>query len=111
MYGIEFSPHKYIFVIFCLLFLRNMPIILLSLMNAREKIRHFIAEYKKGKYCVHCGIDDPIVLDFHHVRDKTISISDISRMKWGVKRTLEELEKCIVLCANCHRREHNQNMV
>lgn len=77
----------------------------------RIRIKNFIAEYKKDKHCVHCGINDPIVLDFHHVRDKVIGISEIPRMRWGIKRTLKELEKCIVLCANCHRREHNQNMV
>ena len=84
-------------------------------MCRRKDIRAFILEIKKTKYCVRCGNNDFRVLDFHHIKEKSIGISQIQRAKWSNERTLKELEKCEVLCANCHRIHHyeekNQNMV
>lgn len=56
--------------------------------------------------CVDCGESDPIVLEFDHVRGvktKVISllIGDGSSVKW----IREEIAKCEVRCANCHRRK------
>lgn len=53
--------------------------------------------------CVDCGEDDPVVLEFDHLRDKEFDISQgyYSR-PWSV--VLEEIDKCEVVCANCHRR-------
>jgi len=57
--------------------------------------------------CVVCGEKDVGVLDFHHVRGKTFAISNGVRSRTIKARQLEaELKKCVVLCANCHRRYH-----
>ena len=56
--------------------------------------------------CEECGEDDPIVLDFHHKTDDkehTISAMIFNKMSWS--SILEEIDKCKVLCANCHRKE------
>ena len=74
--------------------------------DRRQRIRDYIANAKIGKKCQNCPVDDPRVLDFHHLRDKHIKVSDIPKMKWGIKRTQLELDKCVLLCANCHRKEH-----
>lgn len=60
----------------------------------------FFAEHP----CRDCGEDDPIVLEFDHVRgDKRFNISDrLHSMSWD--RLLREIAKCEVVCANCHRR-------
>jgi hypothetical protein len=59
--------------------------------------------YKGGK-CQRCGFVGPVVCyDFHH-RDratKTWSIAVIRRRNWD--SVVKELEKCDLLCANCHR--------
>lgn len=63
----------------------------------------FILDYLKHHPCVDCDEADPIVLEFHHLRDKTCEISNL-RMTYSIARIKKEIAKCIVLCANCHRR-------
>lgn len=56
--------------------------------------------------CVDCGESDPIVLDFDHIRGtKTASVSYLlgSSMSWD--RVQKEIDKCVVRCANCHRKK------
>lgn len=63
----------------------------------------FLIEYFKTHPCVDCGQTDPIVLDFDHLRDKEFTIgSDLIDRPWH--EVLAEIEKCEVVCANCHRR-------
>jgi hypothetical protein len=53
--------------------------------------------------CTDCGETDLAVLEFDHLRDKTANIGTlINGYMW--KRILAEIEKCEVVCANCHRR-------
>lgn len=55
-----------------------------------------------------CGVSDFRVLDFHH-RDpstKEIEVSNLALNGISKKKILAEIEKCKVLCANCHRIEH-----
>jgi hypothetical protein len=57
--------------------------------------------------CVDCGESDPIVLEFDHLRDKAFSIGgSLTDRPW--EAILEEIEKCEVVCANCHRRRTAQ---
>lgn len=63
----------------------------------------------KGGCCVNCKYNKcPAALQFHHMdptqKDFSISKSGISRA-W--ERIQAELDKCILLCANCHAEEHN----
>jgi hypothetical protein len=63
----------------------------------------FLIEYFKTHPCVDCGERDPVVLEFDHLRDKSFAVAQsLSRRSW--RRILEEIEKCEVVCANCHRR-------
>lgn len=68
----------------------------------------FAVNYKGGK-CEKCGYDRCIAsLDFHHLdpNEKEYNLSSI--MNWSKERIKKELDKCILLCSNCHREEHDR---
>jgi len=73
----------------------------------RKKIRQLAVEYKGGQ-CEKCGYNRCIeALEFHHSnssgKDFSISEKGYTRSWDAVK---EELNKCVLLCANCHREIH-----
>ncbi|MCX6764494.1 MAG: hypothetical protein NTU58_02180 [Candidatus Nealsonbacteria bacterium] len=73
----------------------------------RRKIRQMSIEYKGGK-CIVCGYNQCIqALEFHHLNnsEKDFSISDKGYTRsW--EKVKKEIDKCILLCANCHRELH-----
>lgn len=74
----------------------------------RRRSRDYVRMYLKTHPCLDCKESDPIVLDFDH-RDpstKYRSISQIIAHNLGINKLIEEIEKCDVRCANCHRRKH-----
>ena len=72
----------------------------------RNKISSFIKEYKKTRNCRDCQLyfyDYPEVLEFDHLRDKEFAIADFSRKDNTIKEVIDEISKCELVCANCHR--------
>lgn len=73
----------------------------------RKKVREMAIKYK-GEKCVLCGYNKCIqALEFHHIKNdgKDFGISAKGyTSSW--KRVKEELDKCILVCANCHREIH-----
>lgn len=65
----------------------------------------FIWNYLLNHSCVDCGEADPVVLEFDHIRDKTYSISRLRGSGPNKQKLLEEMAKCEVRCANCHKRK------
>lgn len=65
-----------------------------------------IFDYLVQHPCVGCGESDPIVLEFDHRDQSTKSFTIGSRegLNKSWNKILEEIEKCDVRCANCHRR-------
>lgn len=51
-----------------------------------------------------CGESDPIVLQFHHLRDKKYDIGFLMSSSYGWNTIQKEINKCVVLCSNCHDR-------
>lgn len=70
----------------------------------RKAERRAMANSRLVEGCKDCGETDPIVLEFDHVRGE--KVSDISRIivSGNIDSLREELDKCEVVCANCHRR-------
>lgn len=69
-----------------------------------KRNKDFIQNYLETHPCVDCGNNNPIVLDFDHVRDK--KHGNISRMKLdsiSLDMIKKEIDKCEIRCANCHR--------
>lgn len=75
--------------------------------NQYSKNTDLVTIIKQNKVCVKCGESRFYVLDFHH-RDRNEKINDItSLIKGGSQETLlAEIDKCDLLCANCHREFH-----
>ena len=65
--------------------------------NQRRLLAYFLEHP-----CTDCGEADSVVLEFDHLRDKAANIGRLMTGTW--KRIAAEIEKCEVVCANCHRR-------
>ncbi len=64
-------------------------------------------DFKSVLSCERCEEDFSECLDFHHLdpKEKSFTISNaISRIAWDT--IMKEVEKCVVLCKNCHTKEH-----
>lgn len=64
----------------------------------------FLIAYLKQHPCVDCGERDVIVLEFDHLRDKVADVSVLARGGYSIETIQKEIDKCEVVCANCHRR-------
>jgi len=78
--------------------------------NVKKKAhKTWFVNFKKQLSCVTCGFDHPAALDFHHVEQKKSNRKLHKLISDGhtKKRILAEIEKCVVLCSNCHRVHHH----
>lgn len=70
----------------------------------RRNGRLTVAEFKKGKPCADCGgLFPPYVLDFDHVPERGPKRFHLGQPDRNLKEVMEELAKCDLVCANCHR--------
>lgn len=70
-----------------------------------ERNRVWAEEYLRTHPCADCGEDDWIVLEFDHVRGtKTYCVAAMVGKGSAMSSLIEEVAKCDVVCANCHRR-------
>lgn len=71
--------------------------------RARIKKRAFVWKLKENTPCADCKKQYPsYVMDFDHLRDKHRIISRlVTSGTW--KQIREEIAKCEIVCANCHR--------
>lgn len=65
-----------------------------------------VKEILSIKGCLRCPEVHPACLDFHHIGRKREGISKMVQRGDSWKKIRREIDKCIVLCANCHRKEH-----
>lgn len=73
----------------------------------RDEIVKWFNDYRKILCCEVCKDERDYVLEFHHhVGDKEHSISRMVFSSYSKKTILQELMKCKVLCANCHKEYH-----
>ena len=69
----------------------------------------WINQRKEEKGCKRCGVTDPRVLDFHHKNGEDKLFGDGGfRRAVGFEQIQKEVEKCEVVCANCHRILHDE---
>lgn len=64
-----------------------------------------INEYKVQRGCARCAEKEPSCLEFHHLNDdKEFTVAAGRNKSWST--VVLEIEKCMVLCSNCHRKHH-----
>lgn len=72
----------------------------------KRELQLKLISYLKNKKCVTCGESDIRVLEFDHINTATkafgISTAIRNGLEWS--RILDEIAKCQVLCANCHKK-------
>ena len=74
--------------------------------QARVRLRELVRAKKLA--CIRCGESHVATLEFHHTdpEQKDFTISKAVQGNWSTSRILAEIEKCEVLCSNCHRKLH-----
>ena len=74
----------------------------------RKKLKIWFDNLKSTLKCSRCSENDVVCLEFHHLdpSKKEIGLSQANRAGWSKKRILKEIEKCSVLCSNCHKKLH-----
>jgi len=72
--------------------------------DRRRAIYEWYAQYKSTLKCARCSEWRPECLSFHHVDEslKEFNISEAARSGRSIDKIKEEINKCIVLCHNCH---------
>jgi hypothetical protein len=78
--------------------------------NYERKARMYelYQEIKSTLRCADCGENHPAALHFHHKnpKEKEFNVADFVRSGKSVEALHREIEKCVVLCANCHAKRH-----
>ena len=66
-------------------------------------LREVHYNYLENHSCIHCGEKNPLVLQLHHKGgNKLLGISEMINNGYSWKNIKKEIDKCEVLCANCH---------
>ena len=81
-----------------------------TLKTKKRALKHLLVEYKGGK-CEKCGYNKcEGVLQFHHrnpqEKDFTLSQVNLNDTDFSIDKIKQEVDKCDLLCANCHFEEH-----
>ena len=81
-------------------------------LERRQRLRDWLRERKRASDgCVRRGETDPACLDYHHreAASKRMAVNETVLHGYGRDAVREETDRCVVLCANCHRREHRRD--
>ena len=81
---------------------------LASAYERRAATYKYIQDFKNQSHCVDCGQSHPATLHFHHLNseDKLFNIGEAVDKGFSLTKIQAEIDKCIVLCANCHAIRH-----
>jgi len=62
----------------------------------------------KSAGCSKCNEKDPCCLDFHHTdpSNKVDAVANLVRGRFSIEKIQHEIDKCVLVCANCHRKLH-----
>jgi len=72
----------------------------------QQRNKDYVNSYFKTHPCSICGETITVCLNFHHIKDKKDTISGMVSKGHSIERIEKEIQKCIVLCRNCHNKIH-----
>lgn len=73
------------------------------------RVTKFVYELKERTPCADCGINYPAyIMDFDHLEDKKYQISNMIQSGYDMPTVQKEIDKCDIVCANCHRERTHQ---
>lgn len=84
---------------------------------SRQRNIKFVNDYKLSHPCVKCADyhpeyieKHPVCLQFHHCKGETKedNIANLARKMVSLARLKKEMDKCIIVCGNCHARMHEE---
>ena len=79
--------------------------------RAVKRNRKYVETYKLTSPCL-CREKEPCCLSFHHKNgEKLGNISDMVNRGYGLTRIQKEMDKCDILCLNCHAKLHNKEKI
>lgn len=76
----------------------------------RKRRRELFNKFKETLKCSQCGEARWWLLDFHHI-DSSAKDTEVGHLLESPRKLEEELKKCTVLCANCHRDLHYKERI
>jgi hypothetical protein len=87
---------------------RNKERRLAKLYEKKAAIYEYMQGIKNQLCCADCGERHPATLQFHHLNseNKTFTIGDAVTRGFSLDKIKKEIDKCIILCANCHFIRH-----
>jgi hypothetical protein len=75
--------------------------------NKRNQERKRLVVEHFGDKCADCGVTYPqCVYEFHHLDPNEKDVNPSKALGWSEDRMWRELDKCIMLCSNCHKIRH-----
>lgn len=84
----------------------NKEKVVADVLSRQHERRDNFQAWKAERGCLKCPENDPACLDLHHVDDnKEYGIAEMVR-NYSWETVLKEIEKCVILCSNCHRKYH-----
>lgn len=76
----------------------------------RKEMKRWFYELKREEFsCRRCGESRPPAIDFHHTERTGREVSAMVNDGFSRERIKSEIEHCVALCANCHRKEHRDS--
>ena len=93
------------------LYQKNKKLAIERVSKRKKENKRWLEDYKRNLKCIVCGEADPATLDFHHrdTKTKERGICYFVSNGYSVKKILQEIKKCDILCSNCHRKLHYKN--
>jgi len=73
--------------------------------NKKKYLQNMVNNIKEHYGCVICQEKESCCLDFHHINEKDKNVSYFVHIK-NLSKIINEISKCICVCANCHRKIH-----